>query len=125
GSVINQATGARIPGVPIRLFTQLRTFVGETRTDANGAYAFTNEPAGSYQVVQLLPAGLTSLAAVPGINGANIPGTTRELAVTVVADVNSANNNFLDASTTLPATGTISGSVFRDVNGNGMIYALD
>jgi hypothetical protein len=120
GAVVNVATGLPIPGVTIELFTGLG-FVDQTTTAANGAYTFANKPPGSYQVLQLLPTGLTSVAAVPGINGANIPGTTTELAVTVVADVNSANNNFLDATTAPPQLVAISGSVIQDTKGDNVV----
>src|SRR5207247_1495331 len=91
GSVINQATGVGIPGVTILLLTQLNnTFVGATTTDINGAYTFTNEPPGSYLVVQSVPNGF-------------LPVSLTTLTVTVVAGANQGNINFLDSSVGPPA----------------------
>src|SRR5207247_5361054 len=101
-AVLEQAGGRGRPGVTIQLFTALGgTAVGTTSTDASGAYTFTNEPPGSYRVVQdfrsdLVPVSLTSLP------------------VTVVANVNSANNNFLDRVT--PQLSTINCWVVLDVD---------
>jgi len=108
GSVINQATGLGIPGVTIQLLSQLNnTFVGATTTDANGAYTFTNEPPGSYLVVQSVPNGFA-------------PVSPTTLTVTVVAGANQGNINFLDSSVGPPAgTTTISGFALRDVALNG------
>src|SRR5207245_2940196 len=109
GSVIDLGTGRPIPGVTIQLFTQLNnTFVGQTTTDANGAYTFTNEPAGFYLVVQ-------------GFRSDLVPVSASTLAVTVVANVNSANNNFLDRSTVVsPTVGSITGSVINQATGLGI-----
>src|SRR2546428_321840 len=109
GSVIDLGTGRPIPGVTIQLFTQLNnTFVGQTTTDASGAYTFTNEPAGFYLVVQ-------------GFRSDLVPVSASTLAVTVVAGVNSANNNFLDRSTVVsPTVGSITGSVINQATGLGI-----
>jgi hypothetical protein len=97
-----------IPGVTVQLFTATSVFIGQTTTDANGAYAFTNLPPGSYQVVQVVPAGL-------------IPLTPNIRSVTVIAGVNQGNINFLDAGS-VPSTGvnTISGFALRDTTLSGV-----
>jgi protocatechuate 3,4-dioxygenase beta subunit len=118
------AGDAPLQGVSVQLITQLNVPVAQAFTDVNGAYAFTNVPPGFYQVVQAVPAGLTSVAAFPGINGFAVSGSTNALAVTVVAGVNSGNNNFLDASPA-PAAASISGSVVVDTDGNGVVDAGD
>jgi protocatechuate 3,4-dioxygenase beta subunit len=120
GTGVIDAGDTPLPGVTIQLFTQLSTFVAQTTTDVNGAYSFTNVPPGFYQVVQLVPAGLVSVAAIPGVNGFPVNGSTTALDVTVMADVNSGNNNFLDALP-LQQFSTISGSVVRDIDGNGVV----
>src|SRR5207248_129733 len=123
GSVINQVTGLGIPGVTIQLLTQLNTLVGQTTTAAGGTYASTNERAGVYERRQQLPlaTGLMSVAALPGINGANIAGSTTALAVTVVAGVNSALNSFpTRRSSDLASVGSISGSVINQATGAGI-----
>jgi uncharacterized protein (DUF2141 family) len=116
GSVLLDANGngfldagdAGLPGVTVRLFTLLGAFIAQTTTDVNGAYAFTNLPPGSYQLVQVVPAGL-------------FPLTPNVRTVTVIAGVNQGNINFLDGGTTTPVgTNTISGFAVRDLNFNGV-----
>jgi serine-aspartate repeat-containing protein C/D/E len=56
------------------------------------------------------------VATYPGFYGFRIAGSTTAMLVTVAANVNSGNNNFLDRGLQAPA---ISGSVVQDLNGNG------
>jgi protocatechuate 3,4-dioxygenase beta subunit len=117
GSVVSDVNGngfidandTGLPGVTIVLFNGLGTFIAQTTTDANGAYAFNNLPPGSYQILQVLPSGVTAL-------------TSTLLAANVVAGTNQGNNNFLDRTSVVsPTVGAISGSVVQDINGNGVI----
>jgi hypothetical protein len=81
--------------------------VGQTTTDVNGAYAFTNVPPGFYEIMQIVPSGLAVVGSNP-------------LAVTAVAGVNQGNNNFLDRSVSVTSgANTISGFAIRDLNLNG------
>ena len=77
-------------------------------TNASGAYAFTAVPAGSHTLRELLPAGyvLNTTAAENG------PYTL----TTYNGDID-PGRDFHDEKTTAPAT--ISGTVFRDLNGDG------
>src|SRR5205807_2548416 len=69
GSVVSDANGngvidagdTGVPGVTVQLFTQLNSFIAQTTTDANGAYAFTNLPPGAYQVVEVVPFGMNAV----------------------------------------------------------------
>src|SRR5262249_21874081 len=82
-------------------------------TNLNGAYAFTNVPPGSYLVQQIVPVNF-------------VPLTPTVLPVTSVSGFNNGNNNFLDRATQVsPTVGIISGSVIRDLNGNGFIDSGD
>jgi hypothetical protein len=116
GSVLRDANGNAVidtgdiglSGVTVQLFTQLGVFIAQTTTDANGAYAFTNLPPGSYQVVQVVPAGL-------------VPLTPNVRSVTAIAGANQGNVNFLDGGSGPPVgTNTISGFAVRDLNFNGI-----
>ncbi|MBV9103957.1 MAG: TonB-dependent receptor, partial [Candidatus Eremiobacteraeota bacterium] len=49
GTVVAQATGLPVSGANVTLFQGQRA-IGVTRTDAQGRYAFLNEPSGSYTV---------------------------------------------------------------------------
>jgi hypothetical protein len=95
------------------------TVAGPVFTGANGIYSFTNLPPGTYLVTQTPPANYQNVAAFAGTGGALISAST--LQVTVFAGFDSGNNNFLDRLIVGPTTGSISGGVFRDANGNGII----
>ena len=96
-----------IAGITITL-QQGSTVIATTTTAANGAYTFANVWPGSYTVVQTLPAGY--------LNTLDSAGTTNEqIPVTLTSGSTSAGNNYYDAQ-----YASISGSVFVDVNGNGV-----
>jgi hypothetical protein len=125
GNNVIDAGDVTIQGVTVQLFVLGNAFPSfQTTTDANGAYSFVNLPPGFYRVVELDPANHTSVAAFAGVNGAVVNANT--IQVSVVAGVNSSGNNFLDRLTAVsPTTGSISGSVLRDTNGNSVIDAGD
>jgi hypothetical protein len=79
-----------------------------TTTGSNGAYAFTNVPAGKYVVRQVLPTGYTQTS----------PAGNAGLPVTVAVGAALAGENFTDSST---LSGSISGEVFTDANDNGTL----
>jgi protocatechuate 3,4-dioxygenase beta subunit len=97
-----------LPGVTVRLFTLLGVFIAQMTTDPSGAYSFTNLPPGTYQVVEVVPAGFIAL-------------TPNVRTVTVIANVNQNNINFLVGGTVPPVgVNTISGFAVRDLNVNGI-----
>jgi protocatechuate 3,4-dioxygenase beta subunit len=85
------------------------TVVATTTTSASGAYSFTNVMPGAYTIVESDLAGYTSTLPV-----------NNTLAVTLVSGTASSGNNFYD---TLP--GTVRGSVLVDLNGDGVVNAVD
>jgi uncharacterized protein (DUF2141 family) len=132
GSVIRDTNGnslidqfdVGIPGVTVQLFTGLGQFVGATATGANGAFSFSNLPPGTYQVLEVDPANHVSVGAAAGVNGFVLNANL--VRVNVVAGADSGNQRFLDRQTAVsPTTGSISGSVLRDTNGNGFIDGGD
>src|SRR5207247_1109263 len=105
-----------------QLWTASNVLIAITSPDVNGAYAFGNLPPGFYRVVHIAPVNYVNVAAFPGGNGSLI--NSQNLQVTVIAGVNSGNNNFLDR---IPAPGgggggqnTISGTAVRDLDQNGV-----
>ncbi len=64
-----QSSDVGIPGVTLRLRTAGTTAILQTTTtDSTGAYAFANLAAGSYEVVEVQPAGLTDGLEQAGTN---------------------------------------------------------
>ena len=57
---------APLSGVQVMLQSQTGVFLAQTFTDINGAYAFTNLAAGTYRIVQVVPANFVALTAVAG-----------------------------------------------------------
>ena len=75
-----------------------------TLTSASGAFTFTNEPAASYRVGEVLPAGYKLIAPTAGY-----------FTVPVTAGGTASGYAFADT----PATASISGRVFNDANSDG------
>src|SRR5439155_521270 len=115
---------APIGGVTILLFTQLGALVDTAVTDFAGSFSFQNVPPGGYQLSEIDPPDVDSVAAFTVPPGIVLNSNTIQLSVT--SGVNSGSNNFLDRSTQIsPTVGSLSGTVFQDVNGNGVIDPAD
>jgi hypothetical protein len=113
---------APLPGIPVQLRTGATRglVLAQATTGATGGYSFINVPPGTYRLVALLPQGVQSLAAYPGLGGTVLDSST--IRVTVVDGETISSNNFLDrGSVVSPTVGAISGSVVRDVDNNGGI----
>lgn len=105
---------AGIAGVTLVLFTDPNgdgnpadgVQVATTTTAANGSYSFTGLPPRAYVVVQTQPAGYLSVSDTDG-------GTVNQVALILPAG-GSGVASFVEE---LP--GTVTGHIYRDVNGNG------
>lgn len=82
------------------------TLLASLNTTAGGSYSFANLTPGNYRVVETDPAGYVS-------------STTNSAPATVAAG-DSATVNFGDYRLPDSALSTISGTVFNDINGNGI-----
>lgn len=85
--------------------------VGETTavTNSLGNYTFGNLAAGTYKIRQVLPAGWVQTKPFLGAS----------LSVTVTATQTSIGNELGTNTTAAANSGVLSGSVFKDTNGNG------
>lgn len=92
------------------IFNAGDTLVTSTNTASNGNYSFPNLASGKYVVVQTVPAGATATNDKDGIS----PINNGKNAIAVTLSGNSNANDFLDYY-----PGTVSGVVYKDVNGNG------
>jgi uncharacterized repeat protein (TIGR01451 family) len=97
GDGVQNAGEAGISGVTVAL-----SGVGSTTTDASGAYSFSSVAPGAYTVTETDPSGYTS--------------TTTNVVYISVASGGAATADFGDQQ-----QGTISGTVFVDGNGNGVL----
>jgi protocatechuate 3,4-dioxygenase beta subunit len=99
----NGLTGDDTPlgGVVINLYLN-GTKVGTATTDANGNYSFPNQGPGTYTVQEVVPAGWKATVGAGGYTVVATSGT------------NSTGNNFDNFQ-----LGTISGTKFLDLTGNG------
>lgn len=122
GSVIEDLNGngvkdsedtGGVNGVTIVLTTSASVPVATNTTSGNGAYLFSNIPAGSYLIVETDPSGWSSTADTDGAND-NV------IAVTVVSGQASSSHNFLEMQ-----PGSITGHVLVDVDGDGSRDAED
>ena len=89
-----------LSGVTVELLDSNGAVVATATTGANGSYAFPNVTPGAYTVRETDPTGYTS--------------TTNNTAPISVAPGGAATANFGDQQ-----QGTVSGTVFSDLNGNG------
>jgi serine-aspartate repeat-containing protein C/D/E len=103
-----------IAGVTVYLDANMDAILdgGETSTTtaADGSYKFTNLPAGVYRVREVVPAGDTQTSGTY---------TMIDYDVTLSAGANLTTKNFGDTVGTAPPTGSITGTVFNDANGDG------
>ncbi|OQX23245.1 MAG: hypothetical protein BWK80_27000, partial [Desulfobacteraceae bacterium IS3] len=90
-----------IPNVKVELLGPDGKVIGETATNADGAYGFKNVAPGSYTVRESDPDGFTS--------------TTPNTVPVTVPENGSGIANFGDHT-----VGTVTGVVFNDVNGDGV-----
>src|SRR6266545_1012626 len=99
GDGLQDGSESGLGGVTIQLLNSAGTVVATTTT-TNGAYQFMNVPVGNYTVRETDPSGYTST-------------TANSVPVNVTLG-GAANANFGDQQ-----QGTVSGTVFSDLNGNG------
>ena len=85
-----------------------------TLTDSSGDYQFRNLPAGTYKIRQVLPAAWTQ----------STPASDFGINVTLAASQIASGKNF-GAHQTAVNSASISGTIFTDVNGNGVKDAGD
>ena len=117
GTKFNDANGnglldtgeAGVPGITISLFAgsdATGTPLATATTDAGGAFSFGNLVAGTYALTETLPAGYEQTT--PGGNGVLVVSLAPGQSIT-----DALFGNRLE-------TGTITGTKFNDVNGNGV-----
>ncbi len=87
-----------------------------TTTGSNGAYGFTNVPAGAYVVRQVVPSGYSQTS----------PGSNYGIHVTVAAGSNLTGENFTDKSTGGTVSGTVTGgavgqTIYLDANNDSSL----
>lgn len=97
-----------VQGVTINLLDAQGNAVATQTTAADGTFEFDGVAPGSYFLTETLPSGTEQ----------TVPGGDGRIAVTVTPGGVSSGNVF--GNHVLPATGTISGFKFEDVNGNGV-----
>jgi hypothetical protein len=85
-----------------------------TTTDVNGNYSFTGLTAGNYKIREVIPTGWKQIT----------PSNNYGWTLTLSANQTLTGKNFGEEITTTPPPptgGSISGSVFNDLNGNGIL----
>ena len=80
-----------------------------TLTDASGNYAFTNLQVGDYEVQEILPALWETTV-----------GHDNTQTVTVFSGMESVAQDFANFNLTTAIAGSVSGTVWNDINGNGV-----
>jgi hypothetical protein len=89
-------------------------------TDSNGAYQFSNLPAGSYTITETPPSGFDPGTDNVGSLGGSVSGNS--FTVTLPSGGNGTSYNFGEVvpPPPPPATGSLSGFVYQDNNQNGI-----
>ncbi|MFN8498619.1 MAG: SdrD B-like domain-containing protein [Anaerolineae bacterium] len=111
GDGVRQPGEPGIPGATVTLKDQNGNPVATTTTDPSGNYSFPNVPPGSYTVTETVPPGYT-------------PTTPTTVPVSVTSG--STNNvDFGNQPAPQPGTGNLTGTVFYDINGDGVQQPLE
>jgi protocatechuate 3,4-dioxygenase beta subunit len=103
GNGVRDSGEGGLAGWAVQLLDGSGNFLGQTTSNAAGAYAFAGLQAGSYTIRELPQTGWAQTAGPTGYNISLTSGGTL------------TGNNFGDFR-----LGTVSGTVFRDTNGNGV-----
>ena len=90
------------------------TIIGTAVTDANGAYRFTNQPAGTYTVTIAIPSG--EKVSASGSSGTLLNST---VSVNGTQTVSVISGSAATVNAGVYAPGAISGTVFTDANADG------
>ncbi len=120
---VKSAAEAPIPGATVTLFrvaNGLTTSVSQATTDATGAYAFGNLPAGTYVVRETQPVGFLDGKDTPGSKGGDAAVNDQIATIVLVPADNSVNNNFGELLPPPPPPARLSGYVYVDANNNGI-----
>jgi serine-aspartate repeat-containing protein C/D/E len=114
-----------IAGVAVTLKDANGVALASTQTDAVGMFEFTGLATGVYIVSETDPPGYQSIDAQPGTSGVKID--ENNVRITIAGGlVSYAGTLFLDrltGTTPPPGTNLITGGVFNDANGNGVLDA--
>ncbi len=114
GNGIQDAGEPGIPGVTVTLTGPVNA---TTVTDANGAYLFSNLPAGNYTVSASTPAGMAETGSMVGtdttIDDNGIPAS-------VTLPTSTSSNLTVDFGFVIPRNGDIGDYVWLDANGDGI-----
>jgi large repetitive protein len=105
-----------IAGTSLSLLRSDGTVFATTTTAADGSYSFVNVPAGTYRVVESQPSAFSDGKDTPG-NGAAVGSSNDSLVVTLPVGGSSTENNFGELPPPV-SPGSISGVVFREVDGS-------
>ena len=90
-----------------------------TTSGAKAAYSFGSLTSGTYFVVETNPTSATYVSTNAVVSAASATKLTNDVIRFVLVEANAANNNFYDA----PQARTLSGTVYKDLNGNGTYEA--
>jgi SdrD B-like protein/IPT/TIG domain-containing protein len=114
-----------IAGVTVTLKDANGAALASTQTDANGMFEFAGLASGVYVVNETDPPGYQSVDAQAGTGGVKID--ENNVRVTIGGGIVSyAGTLFLDrliGTTPPPGTNQITGGIFNDANGNGVLEA--
>lgn len=114
-----------LANVIVRLFNEGGQQIGQTTTDNQGFYRFSNLPPGVYRITEVTPAGyLPGKAAVGTVSGqvTGVNDATGDVLSQVRLPAGRSGINY-DFGELLP--GSISGHVMVDSNGNCIVDAVD
>ena len=109
------ANDTRLSGVTIYLYDASGNYVGQTTTNANGEYSFTDLQPGTYSVVEIQPAGYLEYGSWAGtVNGATVGSVDVENIDKIDKIALSWGNQGINYNFAEVVPATISGYVFQD-----------
>ncbi|MGB4958370.1 MAG: SdrD B-like domain-containing protein, partial [Saprospiraceae bacterium] len=111
-----------VPNISLQLLNSAQQIISSTLSDSEGAYVFSNLTPGVYSVVAILPETFVLTDRVGSMDEVNsdfsmINGRIQTAEITIISNTNNAHID-LGVKANL---GAISGTIWSDVNGNGVM----
>ena len=116
GDGVQQPEESLLAGATVHLLNNMQTVIDEQMTNADSPICFRSQPPGTYILTETNPAGYTSTT--PDMWGLYLNAGSE--ALIAFGDILAVTPTQTPTATPTPANGTLKGTLYEDLNGNGV-----